>query len=296
MRHPVASSFLLSLALVGSPAVASEPLIPADPGSDEEAAAEVPSAESPEARLLPFLAESAREQGVELPLPFGVGTNFLYLQRDLEVSSVKVALRGENLREVDDYLAVDVRTHTYNAMARFDAWVLPFLNVFGLLGYTATTSDVDLTASVPRLGETSITGSGTSQGLTYGGGGTLAGGYGSFFASVDAIYAIADIDTLDEKINALVLMTRTGWNGKIADVPSRLWVGATYWDTERRVQGSVPTPQGELSFEVLQGPRHPWNANVGGQVEFSDHWYGVADLGFNFDDMLAVTASVGYRF
>lgn len=275
------------------------PQPPPDPASNATAGTSQGGLAANEKRwssFLPLMAEEAQMRGYELPLPFGISTTFLFLQRDVEVKSVKVSRGNAPLRAVDDFLAIDVATTTYNAMARFDAWLLPFLNLYFLAGYTTTDSAVDLTVDLGRLGSATVSASGASQGPTYGGGGTIAGGYGSFFGSLDAVYAIADIDTLDDKINALIIMMRAGWNGSFGETPTRLWIGASYWDTERTVSGTVQTSNGPLNFEVLQGPVHPWNANVGGQVELSKHWYAVADIGFNLRDMLAVTAAVGYRF
>lgn len=266
---------------------------------DPEVEFPVPASVAPErwSSFLPLLGDEAREAGYTLPLPFGISPSFFFLSRDVEVKSVKLGVNGRPLRAVDDFVGLDVRTNTYNAMMRLDAWLLPFLNVFLLGGYTVTDSDVSLTATLPGIGSRTIEGSGTSQGPTYGGGATIAGGYEQLFFGVDTMYAVADIDTLDDEIRALIVMGRVGWNGSVSGFPVRLWTGATYWDTEREVSGTIRSPGGgTLDFEVLQGPVHPWNANFGSQIEFDPHWYAVLDLGLNFQDMVSVTTSFGYRF
>jgi len=63
-----------------------------------------------------------------------------------------------------------------------------------------------------------------------GGGLTLAAGYRSFFVMGDVNYSQTDIG-FDDRFKALIGSVRAGWNGKILDVPVRLWVGGVYWGT-----------------------------------------------------------------
>ena len=87
-----------------------------------------------------------------------------------------------------------------------------------------------------------------------GGGLTLAAGYKDFFLMADANYSQTDMG-FDDRFHALIVSVRTGWNGKIAKVPTRLWVGAMYWDTENTAKATVSVPgQGAVSFEADQGP------------------------------------------
>jgi hypothetical protein len=96
---------------------------------------------------------------------------------------------------------------------------------------------------------------------------------------------------------ALVGSVRTGWNGKVGDVPLRLWVGGSYWDTANTASSTVEVAGvGAVSFEADQGPRNPWNAVVGGSIVINRHWEGFTEYGFNFDDVHIVAAGVGFRF
>jgi hypothetical protein len=61
-----------------------------------------------------------------------------------------------------------------------------------------------------------------------GGGLTVAAGYRDFFFMGDVNYSQTDIG-FDDRFRALIGSIRTGWNGKILDVPVRFWVGGVYW-------------------------------------------------------------------
>lgn len=243
--------------------------------------------------FLPLYGDHVEAMGHELPLPFGVGLNFITLNRGIEVKEIKAGRNGQ-LNDVTDLVAVDATTHVDTLLARVDAWILPFLNVYFMGGYLDNTSDVDVTFKLP--GETNdihVASGGDLTGTVWGGGLQLAAGYGDFFVMLDGNYIYSELDSLlDEVIQVTIYSARTGWNGKIKGVPTRIWLGGMYWDADRVVKGSV----GNLSFEVLQGPTEPTNLTLGTNVELSKRWSLFAEYAFNFEDLRMLAIGTGYRF
>ncbi|NJO55360.1 MAG: hypothetical protein HC834_02270 [Rhodospirillales bacterium] len=134
------------------------------------------------------------------------------------------------------------------------------------------------------------------DGFVGGGGLTLAGGYRDFFVMVDANYTQTDMG-FDDRFRAMVASARAGWNGKVGDVPLRIWVGGMYWDTRNTASSTVTTSDGgTLFFEADQGPRNPWNASVGTSIAFSRRWECFAEYGFNFDDVQVIATGLTFRF
>lgn len=41
-------------------------------------------------RILPFWSDWAKQQGIDLPLPFGVSANYIFMSRDVDVTNVTV--------------------------------------------------------------------------------------------------------------------------------------------------------------------------------------------------------------
>jgi len=41
-------------------------------------------------KILPFWSDWAKEQGIDLPLPFGIAANYIFMSRDVEVTDVTV--------------------------------------------------------------------------------------------------------------------------------------------------------------------------------------------------------------
>jgi hypothetical protein len=251
--------------------------------------------------FLPFMADEALKQGYELPLPFGVSAIYTHIQRDIKVDDLRIGLNGAPPGSVSRFVDLGSNSKVDVGLGRFDAWLLPFLDVYGLLGYVHNASDTRGTVTIPSLlppGSRTFpfSASTTLDGFVGGGGLTLAAGFREFFLMADANYSQTDMG-FDDSFRALVVSFRTGWNGKLAKVPTRLWVGAMYWDTENTAKATVDVPgQGTVSFEADQGPLHPWNASVGASVAFSRHWEFVVEYGFNLDDVQVVTAGLTFRF
>ena len=251
---------------------------------------------------LPFLADAAIERGYELPLPRGVSGIFYYVERDIEITDIRVGIDGAPLRSASKFLDLGSTSHVSVALARFDVWLLPFLDVYGLLGFVSNTTTTRGTATVPTLGPRpgvrmfNLSATTDLDGFVGGAGLTVAGGYRELFAMGDVNYSQTDIG-FDDRFRALIGSIRVGWNGKIQEVPVRLWVGGMYWGTRSTAKASVDVPNvGRVSFEADQGPVNPLNATVGGSVTLFRRWDAFVEYGFNGKDVQAISAGLTFRF
>lgn len=223
-----------------------------------------------EPRVLPFLGEEARKLGHDLPEPFGVGLVYYKLVRDIDVTDLRLSRDGGPMTSVSQFANLGSTSDVNNVNIKLDAWLLPFLNVYGIVGKIHNTSDTTINVTLPPLlpggaGRNLTTTvptdiSGTVKGL----GVTIAGGYKDFFGAFDVNWAKADLG-FDEQFKAVIAGARAGWNGKTDDGrPLRAWASVTYWDTFAIAKGSVANPDGGiLTFEVEQGPKRPWTYGMG---------------------------------
>jgi len=247
--------------------------------------------------FLPMMAEKAYQHGYELPLPFGVGLNFITLKRDIEVKEIRAGF--DELHNVTDLVTVDATTHVGTLVARVDAWLLPFLNLYVMGGYIENKSEVMANFSInnplPGGGITNITlnSTGDMSGILMGGGIMLAAGYADFFLTLDANFTSTKLDgILDETIQVGIYTMRTGWDGMVKQTPVRIWLGGMYWDSERVVKGSA----GPIRFEVLQGPVDPFNFTLGTNIDLSKKVQLFTEYAFNFADLQMLTIGASYRF
>lgn len=252
--------------------------------------------------LLPIFGQQAIEQGYELPLPIGIGISHMYAKRDIDVTSVRAGINFPGT-SVDDLLDVEVETEVNTTVARLDAWLFPFMNIYTFFGHVDNKAPVAFRANIPQLGggTTNVTLNSRFDldGPTYGGGVVFAGGYGDYFMTLDANFFRAELTgTVDEVFSGSTYTARGGWNGKLYNKSTRLWLGASYWNTESIVSGSVPTGilNSTIEFEVDQEPADSANFNLGGYVELTRKVHLVLDFGSNFDDATTVLAEINYRF
>ena len=275
--------------------------IDASPAEGESPVMNDEQAEQRWTSFLPMMKEEALARGHELPLPIGVSVVYNYLSRDVDVSDVRLSLNGGPPQSVSDFLDLGSNSKVNAALFKADAWLLPFMNVYVLGGYIYNESTSKGTVSIPRPGglppqQFDLTLPTTLDGFVGGGGITLAAGYQDFFLMLDLNYTQTDMG-FDDSFRAMVASTRAGWNGAFGDVPTRLWLGGAYWDTENTARSSVDViGLGSVGFEADQGPRHPWNLAVGGSVVLSKHWDAFLEYGFNFDDVNIIATGVTFRF
>lgn len=266
--------------------------------TDPASAVEFPAGSKPWASFLPFMSEMATERGYELQLPIGVSGIYNYIQRDIDINGLRIGPAGSPTRNVSRLVNLGSNSEVNVGLTRLDAWMLPFLNVYGLAGYVDNHTVTQGTVSRPGpRGQTiDILGTTDLNGFVGGFGLTLAGGYKDFFIMGDVNWSQTDLG-FDDEFRATVASARAGWNGKISAVPARFWVGAMYWDTANIAKATGELPgHGLIRFEADQGPANPWNASVGASVGLSRHWEWFGEYGFNLDDVRLVVTGIVFRF
>ena len=228
---------------------------------------------------LPFWGDEARALGYELPEPFGVSVSYMNIRQNINVDSI--AFNGLGLGSGSNFIALPsnlfdikvgkTRQKSETETMKLDAWVLPFMNVYGIIGHTKGSSisnvSVDshpsnfkgLSNTLNRIISNVIHGmnqNGTLKdidfkldfkGTTYGAGTTLVGGYGDWFSMVDINYTQTRFDILDGSIDAFTLSPRVGYRFSIPAIdalhmgPSKLnvWVGSMYQDVQQEFKGNL---------------------------------------------------------
>ena len=263
-----------------------------------EAPAKSQETVEPITRALPIWGEKVRAMGYNLPLPFGLGANFIYMDQGIEIRNLKVDIGGRNI-DVGGVSFSDESAHNAAATARLDLWLLPFANVYGIFGYIDGESELDvnlpsLIVDLPIIGPTPITDPKTIKfnidynGTTFGGGVTLAGGYKDFFGSLDVNYTQSNINVVDGEIKVLTVSPRVGVLVDPAAIKGSLalWVGAMYMDYKQTVTDEINLneldsrlPSVEIDFEIDVKNEERWNFLFGGQWEITQRWQVMAEGG-----------------
>jgi hypothetical protein len=261
-----------------------------------------PSEAAPWPYALPFLADKVIKQGYTLPLPRGVSLVYTYVERDIKITTVKLGINGAPLRDVSNFVNLGSTSHVNVAVGRFDAWLLPFLNAYAMAGYVSNNTTTRGIVTIPPLtarGDPrtfNLVKTTELGGFVGGVGLTAAAGWRDFFLLADFNFSQTDIG-FDNPFRALIGTVRAGWNGAVFRIPVRLWVGGSYWGTGGTAKATVEVPDvGSVTFSADQGPLHPLNALIGGNVTLFRRWEAFVEYGFNFNDVHIVAAGLSFRF
>jgi len=238
--------------------------------------------------FLPLLGDLARERGIELPLPFGAGLVYYHLSRDIRVDDVRIGRNGAPPTSVSQFAQLSSNSNVDNLNVKLDAWLLPFVNLYAIVGYVWNTSDTRIDVALPPLVPSGSSRQATVvvptklEGSVAGLGMTLAGGYGPYFMTYDLNVDQADLG-FDDRFKAVVTSIRAGWNGRAGTRPLRLWASATDWNTAATATGTVTDSDGgSLHFEVDQGPVYRYTYGIGAQSSLNPHLELAIDGGSDF--------------
>jgi hypothetical protein len=238
---------------------------------------------------LPFMKDMAGDR--ELPRPWGIGLDFYTMDQDYDIEDLYFAFPGIS---VGDPTKIKVTNETQHFDIKGDVWLLPFLNVFGLVGRMDTDTIVDFSEADVQglpgnlsLGKLPFSFNGTVYGLGF----TLAYGSETWFTSLTTAYTKTSTSgDLESTVNSLSVQPRIG----LLRSNWRFWVGGMYLDTDEKHSGVFEFPFGDVPFAVELATKDNWNYTAGAGYVFSDK----ANLSFElgFGNRTHTLFNFNYRF
>ena len=240
--------------------------------------------------FLPIWGKDACARGYVLPRPLGVSLGYMHQEQPFDVNGIFV--NGVDVKTPGLAVVNEVQNEETTYTLRFDAWILPFWNIYGILGRTngqaegplrldlapvfpllcglpGNTCDLDTTFKIDYEGD--VTGWGT----------TLAGGYKDFFGMIDYNRTTTDLDISVTDAKATVISSRMGWNGKIGRFTGVLWVGAMYQDISQILDLPIDLGDNTLLVSIEQATQIPWNYVIGGQWDINRSLSLLVELGIH---------------
>lgn len=185
---------------------------------------------------LPLMGAKVAKRGINVPYPLGIGTNYNNASQVVLISDLKVGFNGNEPVDMDFIKFGEVKAHVQTLTARADMWLLPFINVYGIIGKVWSTTGVNVVEPIEFRNEQDF------NGYTLGIGTTLAGGYHGFVTINDFNYTWTDLDKLNEKVKALMITPRLGYNWTFVNHPTRsltLWIGASGFFVNKGTVGTI---------------------------------------------------------
>lgn len=256
--------------------------------------------------VLPLLGKPATKLGYKLPRPVGVNL-FMHLQEQkLQFTGLQASMNDDELIEFGNLLDLDrssIKQTTFAKMVKADVWILPFLNIMGILGSGKNTIYGDLIVSQELKDFLELIGNDPNdipesvlidselESFMYGFGATLAGGIGNWNVSVNYQLMFATIVEANTTNKANIITPMLGY---MLPVGLNLMVGAQGQFYDTKISGFIDVSEDEkVNYNVDFEPV-TWNGIVGFYKGFAKHWELAAQVGFGNRDSLTIVA--GYRF
>lgn len=218
---------------------------------------------------LPLMSGFAEEREIVLPLPLGTSFVWTEMNRNVAISDVRLAF-GDNTPTSAERVSVPTtKFHASAKVARVDLWVLPCFNLYGLVGHTRSTGDVDVTISrfpLPISPPITLDIPVVLEGPTAGWGCTSGIGSADWFAMLDINKTWTNFEQFESSMTCLVITPRVG---RVIDLPwfkGEIHTGAMWQDTRQTVELVIDHPilGPGLHVEVDQYEPRPWNFLIGG--------------------------------
>lgn len=271
--------------------------------------------------MFPILADLVRQQGIDVPLPYGISV--AYRDQSMDVGFTSFDIMG---LELDEFFDPETTFGTVDAKSvslRADLNIFPFWNVYALVGkikvdavidaqYTGNIRDVfvdklgsefkaDIACAfaaevgVPLCEPTRFD---VPLELNYdlvGAGTTLSVGYREFFASVTGTYSFTKLSGQDWGDGILTVQPMLGY--QLLDYRAQFFVGAEYQALKANMEGNlgfVEELNREFTFDV--GVKlNQWAYLVGFNKQIGKH-YNLSVLYNKGETRDAYTVSFNYRF
>jgi hypothetical protein len=256
----------------------------------------MPMTANAESRL-PFLKDKVGDIG--LPRPWGIGIDFYTMDQDYKIDFLQFDLPGVTL---GDPSLLGVTNDVQHFDIKIDAWILPFLNIFGILGHVESDTVIDLSkAPIQGLPIPLSALPFSTDGSVIGLGFTLAYGGDNWFTTITTTRTEADLGgSFDSNVDSTTIQPRLG----LVRGQWQYWIGGLFLDTEESHKGTVELPLGvdqngvpvlvPLPFNVVLGGADDWNTAIGARHVFSEHASLTFELGLG--DRSHTLFNFTYRF
>jgi hypothetical protein len=280
------------------------------------------------------MGEKIRKMGFDIPYPNGISFTYGHSNQDILLSNAFIGFDPQELLPIDGIarfsrISSDVNVYT----ARYDFWLLPFLNIYGIGGSIDAQTKVELGLPFEMQFNTK-----RNRGITGGWGAVLGGAVGPMILSANYGMVWTKMKNLDQANVTKIFGARTGYLFRFRNPERNLavLVGAQYlginkygsgdlslistsdkdkaldglngwYDnlTDREQEVLEPLYTGvanwlsdekpvDLYYEFDKALISPWSMNVGFNYQINKR-YTLTGL-YNFGNTTQIIVSLGYRF
>ncbi|MGR5219115.1 hypothetical protein ACPV4B_02645 [Vibrio parahaemolyticus] len=251
-------------------------------------------------RAFPLMSDMVRQQGIDVPLPFGI--SMAYRRQEMDFNFTDFTVGGIDFEPFVNPEQTTAHVLAESYTIRGDVNILPFWNMYGFVGQINVDAMIDAQTQDLHLGPLPIGQFGFEvpvqlQYDVLGVGTTLSVGYKEFFASVTGTYSKTRLkgSTSDWGDGIFVAQPMLGY--QLMDYRAQIFVGAEYQALKPRWNGDIGSLiDGVDTFEYDVGVNlKKWAYLVGFNKQIGKN-YNMTFLYNKGETRDSFTVNLGYRF
>lgn len=265
----------------------------------------------------PIFGKKIRNNGMILPLPFGAGVRFLKFEQPYIATNLKLSNYENNIEVYAKSVTDNTDIGEISVAFKPDFWLLPFLNVYGLIGYTSGYTNMDITVNSFEIENDDghdLTLDSTFRfmtnpdfyGKTLGFGTTLSTGIKSYFVMFNYEYSQSRREDYKSKLIYQHFRAKAGilLGQNNVNVKGAFWLGTSFMHDKHDFEGLLITQDvlpgnewllGEMIlFQGVDEISYPWNFLFGGSFNVNDHHIVMLEIGMFYRQQ--INLSYSYRF
>ncbi len=215
--------------------------------------------------VLPIWGAKAAKKGFDLPYSAGLSVQYLWQQSELVINNLQVGFNNGPKTSLDQIVRFNLATSTASGINfRPDVWVLPFLNVYGIVAKSSPSTQVGYGIYVPDASGTwqqilALNSTAKFDATTFGFGITPTIGVGGGWLALDMNFAWSDIAALKDPAYTFIFGPRMGktFRFKNSERSIAFWAGGFRLLLNSGTNGSLNVsdvlPTDQLQAKIDQG-------------------------------------------
>ena len=259
--------------------------------------------ENPITQFPTFCGKKLRNNGNTLPFPFGVGVQATFLEQNYTASNLQLYSENSPVTAHSDTVYQNTVSSFYQVVVKPDIWLMSFLNVYGIFGYTKGKTSPDLlipyiVIDIPGFDPIIIDTTFQLQdelsyyGPTYGAGASISAGFKHFFFALDYNYSITKPNDVYDKIYSQSFSPKAGifLGRRKSFLNGMLWAGSSFLSNNHNFTGTLSVQEIAPGLEPVFGETaqysgtisavNQWNFLLGASIVLGNHHYLSAEAGF----------------
>jgi len=229
---------------------------------------------------LPIWGDKATKRGYDLPYSAGLSMQYFGQRSDIVIENLMVGFNGGTMHDLDGIVRFDkAKSRSDGISLRPDIWLYPFLNVYGIFGVSAASTDVGYGLWLPDSSgrEQQVLHLNTKvdfTAATLGFGITPTIGVGGGWLALDMNFTWTDVPQLSKPAQSFVFDPRMGKSFKLRrpDENINIWAGGFRLAINTGTTGSIPLSDA-LPIDQWQGSIDQAQAEVARRNSELDAWW-----------------------